>query len=703
MGPGLRTRLAAFVQPESHTMHPKSKVFARTALAACCLSLSAHLATAEDAKPALPGADAVLAASPKAPEPTACGDFDAFVIPANRARIGSFDTLRSANDQLLEAALAELAAAPTRQTTAGLKLLANYYSSGMDEAGIEKAGVDALTPFIFKLNQMQREDLPATLALWSRLQLGSPLSPFVGPDAKDATRNALQVYQSGLGLPDRDDYFSSDANAQRLKNAYRLYVAKLLLASGWRVADEELDALMAFETELAKASMTRVQRRDPVANYNPVTADSLKQSAPGWDWSVWQLTYTGRNTTVPMILGQPEFAKTVAQLAQSADMRTWRLYLRVRMLDATAEHLPKAFSQASYEYRDATIRGLKAPPARIEKVIVAIGGRYGNAPLAESLGELYVSKAFSPVAQQRASQMLVDIRAGMHQRLDQLPWMSGETKVLARAKLDAIAAKIGAPPKWSAYDGLTLQADAYAGNFLRINQWHNQQRVMDLDKPVDRARWNTSPHIVNAFAGSGNQIIFPAGILQPPFFDAQADDASNFGGIGMVIGHEITHHFDDRGRQFDSVGNLRDWWKPADVNAYKARADKVAALYDGFEPLPGLRINGKLTLGENISDIGGIQIAYAGLQIALKRQREAGQTIALIDGQTPEQRFFTANAIVWRGKYRMEALQDQLRTDSHSPGRYRILGPMSHMPAFAQAFNCKAGDKMVAAEPITVW
>ncbi len=652
------------------------------------------------------------AATATATAPTACADFDGFVnsawnarteIPADRARIGSFDTLRTANDKLLEAALAELAAQPAKQNTPGLKQLAAYYRSGMDEATVEKAGVDPLTPFIARLNQMQREDLPATLALWSRLQVGSPLSVFVGPDAKDATRNALQVYQSGLGLPDRDDYFSKDANALRLKAAYRQYVAKLLMASGWRTDDDELDALMAFETELAKASMTRVQRRDPLANYNPVTVESLKQTAPGFDWGVWQVTYTGRPAAVPMILGQPEFAKTLAQLAQNADLRLWRVYLRVRMLDAAAEHLSKDFSQASFEYRDATIRGLKAPPARIEKVILAMGGNYGNAPLAESLGELFVSKAFSPLAQQRASQMLADIRAGMHQRLDVLPWMSAETKVLARAKLDAIVAKIGAPAQWRQYEGLALQADNYAGNFLRVNQWNSQQRLLDLDKPVDRTRWNTSPHIVNAFAGSGNQIVFPAGILQPPFFDAKADDASNFGGIGMVIGHEITHHFDDRGRQFDNVGNLRDWWKPEDVNAYKARADKVAALYDGFEPLPGTRINGRLTLGENISDIGGIQIAYAGLQIALKRQRDAGKKIELIDGQTPEQRFFTANAIVWRGKYRVEALQDQLRTDSHSPGRFRILGPMTHMPAFAQAFNCKAGDAMVAAEPIMVW
>ncbi len=643
---------------------------------------------------------------------SACADFDTYVngrwnasteIPADRARIGSFDALRKANDQLLSAALTELAASPAQQKTPGLKLLAAYYRSGMDDAAIEQRGLAALQPHLDKLAQLQRDDLPALLAALGRMQLGAPFSVFVGPDAKDVTRNALQLQQSGLGLPDRDDYFSNEATAVKLKAAYRGYAKRLLQTSGAKADDTALDALMAFEAELAQASMTRVQRRDPKAVYNAVTVADLKTSAPGLDWAAWQTAYTGRSAAVPMIVGQPDFAKAVGKLAQDAPLDSWRTYLRVRLLDAHAEQLPRAFEQASFDYRGAAIRGLKQQPPRSERVILSISGNFGNFPLAESLGELFASKAFSPQAQQRALQMVADIRTGMHQRLNTLPWMSDETKVLARAKLDAISAKIGVPAQWKTYDGLALQPDDYAGNQMRTNLWNTTQRLADLDRPVDRARWNTSPHIVNAFAGSGNQITFPAGILQPPFFDAQADDASNFGAIGMVIGHEITHHFDDRGRQFDNLGNLRDWWKSADVDAYKARADRVAALYSGFEPLPGMRINGRLTLGENLSDIGGLQIAFAGLQVALKRQREAGQSAPLIDGQTPEQRFFTANAVIWRGKYRTEALTDQLRTDSHSPGRWRILAPMSHMPAFAQAFGCKPGDGMVAGDVITVW
>jgi predicted metalloendopeptidase len=645
----------------------------------------------------------------------ACTDFDAHVnerwkasteLPATRARVGSFDTLRMANDRLLEAALAELAARPELQTSPGLRLLATHYRSGIDEAAIEKRGLAALQPLLTRIDNVDRAGLPALVGELSRLGVSAPIGLFVAADAKDATRNALQVQPAGLGLPDRDDYFAKEANAARLSTAYRSYVQRLLQAAGQPADAATLDAVIALETEFAQATPTRVQRRDPLANYNPSTLAALQALAPDWNWSAWLAAYTGQARPAdgfPMILGRPEFLKTVAQLGAQAPLGAWKSYLTLRLLDASAEALPKAFVRAHFDYRSATIRGLKAMPPRAERLIMAIGGQYGGSPLSETLGELFVAKAFSPLAQQRAQQMVADIKAAMAQRIENLSWMSAPTKVLARAKLDAMVAKIGAPAQWKTYDGLALQADDHAGNLLRINTWATTQRLADLNRPVDRARWNTSPYIVNAFAAGGNQIVFPAGILQPPFFDAKADDASNYGGIGMVIGHEITHHFDDRGRQFDAVGNLRDWWQPQDAAAYKERADRVAALYSGFEPLPGHRINGRMTLGENISDLSGIQIAYDGLQIALERQRAAGKPAPLIDGMTPAQRFFTAHAVIWRGKSRDEALIDQLRTDGHSPPRFRILAPLANTPAFAQAFGCKAGDAMVASEPIRIW
>lgn len=682
-------------RPLSH--RPLSRPLLRTAaLLACSLLLPLCAQAAADAA-------------------TACSDFDRYVngdwldhatLPPDRARIGSFDTLRLANDKLLEAALAALIAQPALQSTPGLKLLARYYQSGMSEATIEQDGLAAIGPLMTRIDTAERDDLPRLIGALARVGVAAPLSLAVGIDARDATRHVLAINQAGLGLPDRDDYFRDDADARRVLAAYRRHAAALLSAADTPADSAAIDALLAFEKELAQASMTRVQRRDPQAVYNPASLAELQQRAPGFAWAVWLDRYGSGGgiaaDSAPLVLGQPLFASAVGRLAATAPLATWKTYLRVRLLDATARFLPKAFEQSHFDYHSATIRGLKAPPPRNERVIMAIGGRYGNEPMAEALGELFVSKAFSPQAQLRAEQMLADIKSAMHARIAALPWMAAPTRLLAQAKLDAMTAKIGAPARWQEFDGLRLQPDDYVGNLLRVNAWHTDERLRALTRPVDRSRWRTSPYIVNAFAASGNQIVFPAGILQPPFFDPNADDASNYGAIGMVIGHEITHHFDDRGRQFDAAGNLRDWWSAADVAAYEARADRVAALYGRYEPLPGVPINGRLTLGENISDIGGLAIAYDGLQIALKRQHP-DRPAPLIDGETPDQRFFRANARVWRSKQRNEALANQLRTDGHSPGRWRVLVPMSQSAAFATAFQCKRGDAMVASDPVQIW
>lgn len=660
---------------------------------------------------ALTVATAAIAAGP-ARAAEACTDFDAYVngrwnavteIPPERARIGSFDTLRMATDKLLERTLAELAAQPALQTSPGLKLLASYYRSGMDQAAIEAAGLGALKPWLARIDGLTRENLPALLADMARLQVAAPLGLFVGTDAKDARRYLLQLGAAGLGLPDREDYFRGDARSAALKVAYRSHARTLLQAAGAPADEAVLDTVLAFETQLARATMTNVQRRDPKAVYNPHTVASLQALAPGLDWKTLLAGYSGRAEGVTMNVSQPAFAQTVATLVAQAPLDTWRPYLRVRLLTSVAPQGPKAVAASHFAYDGMAVRGLKAPPPRIEDLILAVGGRTGGSPLAQSLGELFVANAFSPEAQTKSERMLADIKEGMRRRVLASTWMTQPTKVKALQKLDAMAAKIGRPAEWRRYEGLVLQPDDYLGNLLRVNEWATLARLPDLDRPVDRARWNTSPHIVNAFAAAGNQIVFPAAILQPPFFDPEADDASNYGAIGMVIGHEITHHFDDRGRQFDAVGNLADWWTAEDAAAYRARADRVVALYEGFEPLPGQRINGRLTLGENLSDIGGMQIAFEGLKIALERQRQAGVPAKLIDGATPEQRFFTANAVVWRGKYRSEAMFNQLRTDSHSPGRYRVLAPMAQMSAFAQAFGCRPGEAMVAADPIVIW
>lgn len=644
--------------------------------------------------------------------PLACTDFDAYVngewertteLPPDRARFGSFDLLRRANDQLLARALADLVADPARQTSPGLQRLAAYYRAGMDEAAVERAGLAALAAPRSRIAGLTRETLPAVLGELARLGLDQPLRPGVGSDFRDATRHLVNLWHGGLGLPDRDDYTKTDETSQKLREAYRAYVRALMQAASTPVSDAEIDRLMALEAQFAASQLTPVQRRNPQALNNRRSVAALQAEAPGLDWGAWLASWSGGKAFGEFNLSQPALARAFAQAAQAEPIETWKLYLQVRLLDQFAPTLPAAFETAHFAYRSGAIRGLKQPPPRSERVLAQATGQYGGSPMGEALGELYVRQAFSPVAQRRALVMVEDIRSAMRQRIRALPWMSAPTKTAALAKLDAMVPQIGAPTRWRTWQGLEQRPDDFAGNVMRLAQWELGERLADFDKPVDRTRWNTSASTVNAFAAGGNRIVFPAGILQPPFFDEHADDASNYGAIGTVIGHEITHHFDDRGRQFDAVGNLRDWWAPEDAAAYKARAEQVAQLYSGYEPLPGVRINGHQMLGENISDFGGIHIAFDGLQIALERRRKAGEATPLVDGRTPEQRFFIANAIIWRSKIREAALLNQLRTGQHSPGRFRVLGPISHQPAFARAFGCKAGDPMAAAAPIFIW
>ena len=640
-----------------------------------------------------------------------CDDFYAFVngnweaateLPASRARIGSFEQLRQNNDELLDKALKELAEKPGLQTTPGLKLVAAYFASGMDEAAIEARGLSAITPLLNRIDGLQRrEDLPALLALLNRSGVSAPLAFSVQPDRKDTRRNVLGLSQAGLGLPDVEDYARDDERTKTVKAAYRTYTRDLLAAASRPATEAELDSLYDFETRLAGASRPRAKLRDPNASYNPMTLPELTAAAPGLDWGSYLAVLTaGAKLPQRLIVGQPEFARHVAQLASDTPLTVWRQYLTLRVLDAAAPRLPKAFANASFEYRGKTITGLQAPAPRSEDVIVLIGGRYGNEPVALALGELFVARAFSPEAQKRSLQLVEDVRASMKERIEKLTWMTPPTKARALEKLAQMQPMIGAPDKWPQYEGLQLSGNDFAGNWLKVALWHSGQQMKDLDSPVERGRWRTSPHIVNAFAGGLNQITFPAGILQPPFFDAKADDATNYGGIGMVIGHEITHHFDDSGRNFDAGGSLTDWWTAADAAGYKARAEKVAARYGAISPLPGYNINGQLTLGENISDISGLPIAYEGLQRALKRSGAADRKI---EGYTPAQRFFISNALIWRTKVRTEFLINQLRTDGHSPAKYRVLTPMGNTPYFAQAFSCKPGSAMVASDPLTVW
>ncbi|HQR76587.1 MAG TPA: M13 family metallopeptidase [Burkholderiaceae bacterium] len=639
----------------------------------------------------------------------ACTDFDEYVnglwkkatpIPPDRARIGSFDTLRDESRDVVEQALIDAARDPSLLDTPGKLLAFRFYISGMDVEAVEKRRLESLQPLLQQIDALDdRQQLPALLAQLSRHFIDAPLRVAVMPDAKDRRRYLVQLDQGGLGLPDRDDYFRNDKRTLELRKAYEVY--RLRLGKLVQASDVPAAAAASFElqTSLAEASMTRVERRDPNAVYQLNTLETILQRAPGLDWSAY-FSALGVPKPGEFNVAAPKFVAAVARAAAEAPLATWRAYLRERVLDELAPMLPAEFVEARFDYRGRVIQGLEKNFPRPDQVIRVMTGPFGSEPLAEGLGQLYVARAFSPEAKARAVQMVTDIKAALRARIQKLDWMSAPTKQNALKKLDAMALKIGYPDKWKTYDGLVIERDDFAGNWLRARAWAFNDRVADLGKPVDRTRWNASPHLVNAFAGGLNEIIFPAAILQPPFFHPTGDPAVNYGGIGAVIGHEITHHFDDRGRQFDSVGNLSDWWTPDDAAAYKARAARLAQQYSGYSPVPGQSINGLQTLGENISDLAGVAIAFDGLQIALARQ-----PIGPIDGLTQNQRFFISYATIWRAQYRTEALLDQLRTGQHSPNRYRVLGPLANFPAFAAAFSCPADAPMMrpAAEQIMIW
>jgi predicted metalloendopeptidase len=641
--------------------------------------------------------------------PLACRDFDDYVngawkaaaqIPPDRARIGSFETLRDTSRAVVEQALASALADPAQLDTPGKQLAARFYASGVDVDAIEARGLRSLRPLLDQIDRLSdRRQLAAVLAQLTRAGIAAPLAVRVDTDAKNRRRYILALDQGGLGLPDRDDYFRDDPRTVAVRASYERYRTSLAALVGDAEPQVAASASFALQAELAESAQRRVERRDPYALYQLNTLATIEQRAPGFDWSAY-FAAIGAPQPGDFNVASPAFIARFARAAAEAPLSQWRAYLRERLLDELAPTLPEAYRRAHFDYRSNALRGTERPMRRSEEVINLITGPFGSEPLAEGLGQLYVARAFSPQAKERALAMIADIRAAMRVRISKLDWMNASTKERALAKLDAMVPKIGYPDAWRTYEGLAIAPDDFAGNWLRARQWLFNYRLADLGRPVDRTRWFSSPQLVNAFAGSLNEIVFPAAILQPPFFHAEGDAAVNFGAIGAVIGHEITHHFDDRGRRFDSHGNLADWWVPDDDAAYRMRAAKLAQQYSEFKPLPGESIDGLQTLGENISDLSGILIAYDALERALARA-----PVAPIDGLTQPQRFFISYATIWRERQRTAALIDQLRTGFHSPPRYRILGTLVNVPAFAWAFGCPPDAPMARAETerVRIW
>ncbi len=603
-------------------------------------------------------------------------------IPDDEAGWGGFSELRDRNFAVLHEILEDAA----RDGASGSqKLVGDLYASGLDEAAIEKAGLAGVEEILRRAASVtRREDLPALLGWLQRRGVRAGIALRVMPDAFASTRNIVHLMQGGLGLPDRDYYLKDDDKSKDIQEKYRAHLAKLgtLIRDDERAATAAANVVYDFEHALAAASMPRVEQRDPYKVNNATTRGQLDELAPGFDWSAF-LREIGAPDATDFNVRQPKFLEALGQMVRERSLDEWRAYLRLRVINAFAPYLAKPFEDANFDFYGRTLTGQAAQKPRWKRVLEFVDNELG-----EPLGQLYVARAFPPEAKKRILDLVADLRAVLGDRIAGLEWMGEETKRAARRKLDAFAVKMGYPDTWRDFSKLALDRGPYVDNVIRATVFNFDHDIGKLAKPVDRGEWLMSPPTVNAYYyPPRNEIVFPAGILQPPFFFADADAAVNYGAIGMVIGHEMTHGFDDQGSQFDEIGNLRNWWQESDRAAYTARTDLVVQQYDGYEPLPGVHINGKLCLGENIADLGGLKIAFAAFERYLAREGEPPK----IDGFTARQRFFLGYAQSWRSKIRDEAQRVRLTIDPHSPGRYRVLGPLANLPEFFEAFGRDGG------------
>ena len=641
----------------------------------------------------------------------ACGDFyryangrwiDSATIPADRTRWGTFDMIEERNQEALIASLDSALRRHLPPHGSAQRMAIDFYASGMDRDAIEKAGTAPIEAYLSRAAKVDRpREIAATLAQMHWVGIDAGFDFAIRPDAKDATRWLTSLFQGGLGLPDHDYYFLGDARSVKIREAYRGHVERMLALAGddAATASRNADAAIGLETELARASMTAVERRDVEKTYNRMTLAELATLAPGFPWKEY-FEAAGAGTVSVLNVAQPEFFKAFARLAAMREAADWQAYLRWQVLRETADKLPRAFAQAHYDFYDGVLRGSREPPPRARKVIELIAGRTGTEPMGQALSRVYIEGAFTPEAKARAQGLVANLKVALAARLAKLDWMGEETRRRALDKLAAMRVKIAYPDRWRDYAGAGIGPYSFVENWLHAKRFFHRLVLARIGEPVNRDEWFTSPHITNAFYNrAGNEIVFPAGILQPPFFDAKADDATNYGAIGAIIGHEITHGFDDNGRRFDAVGNMTDWWTEEDARRYVERAQRLERQYGAFVGVEDIKVNGKLTLGENISDVGGLKVAYLALQQALK-----GTPREKVEGLTPEQRFFVSFAQAWRSSYRIERERLQLRTDPHSPPRFRVAGVLANMPEFAEAFGCDPGRTLLPdGERANIW
>ncbi|CDF81027.1 peptidase, M13 family [Formosa agariphila KMM 3901] len=630
-------------------------------------------------------------------------------IPDDRSRWGSFDELRQKTDEdvlgILKSAMSDNKDLEQVQVLPGSdqEKAVFLYETIMDTVARNKAGIDPLKPVLAKIDAISNvKDLEAYL-IEMEPQGGAGFFGFrVGADAKDSNKNVGSLGTGRLGLPDRDYYVKDDADSKEKREQYVAYITKMLqfLGDTEAVANEQAKQILAFETSLAEPKMDKVELRDRRKTYNPTAVTDLQKMAPAIDWKAY-FDGIGAKNLDTVVVSQPQYIKALQSILAKDNVSDWKAYLRWSALNRSAGMLSQELEYASWEFYSKTLRGAKKQRPSEERALQTINGTVG-----EALGKLYVDKKFPPEAKAKAEEMIKNVIKAFEKRISLLPWMSEDTKAKAIEKLKATTIKIAYPDKWKDYSALEIASVEDGGSYLQNIQnaraWNFKEDIDKLGKPVDKSEWYMAPQVVNAyFNPSFNEIVFPAAILQPPFYNYQADDAVNYGGIGAVIGHEISHSFDDSGSRYDKDGNLNNWWTDKDLEEFTKLGKALADQYSSLEVLPETFINGEFTLGENIGDLGGVNAAYDALQIKFKENGIPEP----IDGFTADQRFFLSWATVWRSLYRDDALKNQIKTDPHSPGMNRAVQPLLNVDSFYEAFNIKKGDSMYIAPEnrVKIW
>ena len=616
-------------------------------------------------------------------------------IPQDAASWGAFNELREGSRTALHTIL-DSALATNPKPGSELRKVRDLYRSFMDSARVEALGATPLQPELKVIAAVKSaKQLPAAFAHFAKIGVQVPVSVSVGADQKASSTNIVSVSQSGLGLPDRDYYLKNDAKTVAVRDAYRKYIADVFTAAKQPDPAGAADRILALETKIAEKHWDRARNRDRNATYNKMNVAHLKAMAPNYSFASY-LSAAGLARAKDVVVRQPDYIPALDSIIAATPVATWREYMTLKLIDAYANELSSPFQNARFELRGKTLSGQEQQAARWKRGVDEVGGTLG-----EAVGKLYVQRNFKPVAKARMDSLVANLREAYKIGIDSLEWMSPETKSQAKDKLAHFTVKIAYPDKWRDYSALVIRANDLFGNAKRAAEFQDAYNVSQLGKPVDRSRWGMTPQTVNAYYNStNNEIVFPAAILQPPFFDPNADDAVNYGAIGAVIGHEIGHGFDDQGRKSDGMGNLRDWWTEADAKAFEARTNKLGAQYEAIMPVDSIHINGNLTMGENIGDLSGLAQAYRAYKISLH-----GKEAPVIGGFTGDQRFFLGFAQIWRTKYRDAALRQQLLSDPHSPGTARAYVPLINNDAFQAAFNIQPGDKMYLPpeERVKIW